>query len=96
MDPRSPYLRFLFYEDEARSRIRRLPPSTQFHMLFGFHMSESSRRANDGTVSVKSQARLEAQEQAESVRALNYGHVPILSSPEAVARINRLLAERFR
>jgi pimeloyl-ACP methyl ester carboxylesterase len=96
MDPKSEYLRLLFYEDEARSRIRRLPPSTEFHMLFGYRMSGRSKRANDGSVSVKSQARLEAQEQAASVRALNYRHVTILRSPEVVARLNLLLAERFQ
>lgn len=95
MDPKSEFLLSLFYEDGARSRIRPLPPSTEFHMLFGFRQSERSRRANDGTVSVKSQARYEAQEQAASVRALNFGHVPILSSREAVTRVNQLLAASF-
>ena len=95
MNPGSEYLRFLFYEDEERSRPRRLPPAVEFHLLFGFHMEGRAGAASDGSVSVASQARLEAQEQAASVRALDYGHVGILSSAEAVARVNGLLAARF-
>ena len=52
--------------------------------------------ANDGSVSVASQARLEAQEQGVSVRALDVGHEDILTSPDAIGRMNELLAERFR
>jgi hypothetical protein len=67
-----------------------------FHLLLGFRMKGSSATANDGTVSVASQARLEAQEQAASVRAFDSGHTEILSSPEVIAHVNRLLGERFR
>lgn len=94
MNPASDYLRWLFYGDDGR--VRELPEGTAFHLLLGFHMKASSGTANDGTASVASQARLEAQEQAASVRALDVGHVEILSSPEALAHVNRLLAQRFR
>ena len=72
------------------------PDEVAFHLLFGFRMKARSGTANDGTVSVASQARLEAQEQAVSVRAFDAGHLEILSSPEVIARVNRLLGERFR
>jgi hypothetical protein len=45
--------------------------------------------------SVASQARIEVQGQAETIRALDYGHVPILYSDEAVERVNMLLDKRF-
>jgi len=66
MDPRSDYLRWVFHDGDA---MRRLPPSTRYHMLFGFRMTGSNSVANDGTVSVASQTRAEAQEVAVSERA---------------------------
>ena len=96
MNPESEYLRWLFYEGEGRTTRRVLPPKLEFHMMFGFRMRNASSTANDGSVSVTSQARLEAQEQAVTIRAFDHGHVEILRSEEAVARVNRLLAGRFR
>lgn len=96
MSPSSDYLRWLFYQDEDRKRVRGLPARVEHHMMFGFRMSGLGSTADDGSVTVASQARLEAQEQAASVRAFDYGHVEILHSPEAVARLNRLLVGRFR
>jgi pimeloyl-ACP methyl ester carboxylesterase len=95
MNPASEYLRWVFYEDEGSENVKSLPDHVEFHMIFGFRMSGSSAIADDGTVSVASQARLEAQEQAQSIRALDYGHVPILHSPEVIGRINSLLEQRF-
>jgi hypothetical protein len=65
-------------------------------MILGFQMQRRGGTSGDGTVSVASQARLEAQEQARTVRALDYGHTQILRSPEVVERVNGLLAQRFR
>ncbi len=95
MNPDSEYLRWVFYEGEERENVKPLPSHVEFHMIFGFRMSGSSAIADDGTVSVASQARIEAQEQAQSIRALNYGHVPILHSPEVIQRINWLLEQNF-
>jgi hypothetical protein len=94
MSPASPYLRSLFYDDDGGAR--ELPDEAVFHLLLGFRMKGSSATANDGTVSVASQARLEAQQQAASVRAFDAGHLEILSRPEVIARVNQLLADRFR
>lgn len=95
MRPSGGFLRWLFYTDEHATRVRPLPEGVEFHMLFGFHMDGLSSTANDGTVTVASETRLQAQEQASTVRALDQTHVGILRSPEAIARIDRLLAERF-
>jgi len=93
MSPSSDYLRWLFYEGDAR---RRLAPETEFHMLFGFRMAKSGSVANDGTVTVASEARLEAQAEATSVRALDAGHVDILSAEPTIERVQQLLSARFR
>jgi pimeloyl-ACP methyl ester carboxylesterase len=95
MNPESEFLRWTFYEDEERANVKSMPDHVAFHMIFGFRMSGSSAIADDGTVSVASQARLEAQEQALSIRALDYGHVPILQSPEVIGRVNLLLERSF-
>jgi len=95
MRPTGEFLHRLFYDDEGATRVRPLPEGVEFHMLFGFHMTRAAERANDGSVTVASQARLEVQEQAATIRAFDRSHVGILGSPEAVARVNRLLAERF-
>lgn len=92
MSTDSDYLRWLFHDGD---RVRALPDRVAFHMMIGFRMKASSSTANDGTVSVASEARLEAQEQAASVRAFDVSHVEILSNPEVVGRVNRLLSERF-
>jgi pimeloyl-ACP methyl ester carboxylesterase len=95
MKPSSAYLRGLFYGDAGRSAARRLPEGAEFHMLLGFRMRGRGRIAGDGTVSVASQARLEAQAQAATIRALDRGHADILQAPEASERLNLLLAQRF-
>jgi pimeloyl-ACP methyl ester carboxylesterase len=95
MNPSSNFLRWIFYRDEHRKQRRLLPKDVGYHMIFGFRMTSSSDVANDGAVSVASQTRIEAQEQAATIRALDYGHVDILHSQEAVERLNYLLDHRF-
>ena len=95
MNPSSNFLRWIFYRDEDRKQRRHLPKAVEYHMIFGFRMAGSSSVANDGAVSVASQTRIEAQEQAVTIRAMDYGHVDILHSPEVVARLNYLLDNRF-
>jgi pimeloyl-ACP methyl ester carboxylesterase len=95
MNPRSDYLRWLFFEDEEREIVRSLPEEADYHMIFGFRMSDSNNVADDGSVTVASQTRAESQEQALTIRAFDYGHVSILHSREAVGRMQRLLGDRF-
>jgi hypothetical protein len=92
MRPSSDYLRWLFHADGA---ARRLPPGAEFHLLFGFRMRGRGRVADDGTVTVASQLRPEAQAQALTLRGLDQGHVEILESREALDRLNLLLSQRF-
>jgi pimeloyl-ACP methyl ester carboxylesterase len=91
--PGNPYLEGLFYKDPAtRSERRRLPPHVAYHMLFGFSgggMSGSS----DGTVSLASQLRAEAQEEALSLRGYDEDHTSILHRPAVTTRLNEILAE---
>jgi hypothetical protein len=96
MSPSSEFLRRLFYEDAGLGTLRPLPDAVEFHMLIGFRMRSRSRIANDGTVTLASQALPAAQGQATSLRALDAGHVDILEHPDAKARVNELLAQRFR
>ncbi len=95
MNPSSDYLRWLFYNGAERESVKTLPPRVDYHMILGFRMSSSSEVANDGKVTVASQARIEAQEQALSIRALDFGHFDIMRSPEAVERLKLLLDSRF-
>jgi pimeloyl-ACP methyl ester carboxylesterase len=95
MDPSSEYLRSLFFEGATNEIAKTLPASVDYHMMLAFKMRESSDIANDGKVSLTSQARAEAQSEAQTVRAWDYDHWSILSSPEAVARMNLLLDRRF-
>jgi len=95
MNPEGDYIGSVFYEDEDRETERHLPDEVEYHMIFGFRMSGSNDVAADGTVTVASQARLQVQEEARTIRAFDYGHVDILHSPEMVARLNLLLERRF-
>ena len=95
MSPSSDYLRWIFYEDVGRDVTKALPAHVDFHMFMGFRMSDSGKVADDSSVTLMSQARVEAQEEAASIRAWDYDHWEILKSPEAVARMNELLERRF-
>jgi pimeloyl-ACP methyl ester carboxylesterase len=95
MSPSSDYLRWVFYQDEARQVPRPLPEEADYHMIYGYRMCASKPIADDCRVTVASQTRLEAQEQALTIRALDYGHVDILHSEETVRRLNWLLDQRF-
>ena len=95
MNPTSDYIRSVFYTNESRTAERRLPNDVAYHMIFGFRMNGSEDVADDGTVTVASQARLQMQEEAHTIRALDYGHVDILHSPELAKRLSLLLEQHF-
>ena len=96
MNPNGEYLRWIFWEDDERTRPRNLAPETDFHMIFGFGMRRSGTFANDGKVRVSSQTRAEARDRALSRWPYDYDHRDILSAPEVVDRLNMILDERFR
>ena len=58
-------------------------------------VATATKVADDGTVTLSSQMRLAAQEEAQTIRALGYGHVDILHSPEVGQRVDQLLERRF-
>ncbi len=96
MNPSSDFLKGIFFEAPDYEQPRGLPPATRFDMLFGYHRKDNSFGPSaDGVLTVKSETRLEAVEAAESILPLDYDHVGIVHSPEAVERLNKLLDETF-
>jgi hypothetical protein len=86
----------LFYAPPDYQRVHPLPEQTHFHMMFGFKCKENSfGPSGDGVLSVKSETRIEAAEAAESILPLDYNHVDIVHSPEAVERLNLILGNHF-
>ena len=96
MNPNSAFLKGLFFAPPDFVRPRPLPDHVPFHMLFGYQRKEGSLGpSGDGTLTLKSEARIEATLAAKSVLPLDYDHHDILHSPEAVARLNRILTDTF-
>ena len=84
MQPDGPFLRTLFE--------RRLPAGVQYELMFGFRGGYSLWRPNhDGTVTLASQLRREAQQEAQGVFGFDEDHVSILGSPQVVAQLRTLL-----
>jgi len=95
MHSKSEYLRWIFWKDEDKTEAHELADETDFQMIVGFQMITSNPVANDSRVSVSSQARREAVGHATSRWLYEYDHRDILSAPEVVDRLGRILAERF-
>lgn len=95
MASNSQFLKDLFWDPKDTERPRRLPSRVAWHMLFSIHGASRGDESTDGSVTVASQLRLEAQQQVLSQLGLDYSHTGILESPEALRRVNRLLAARF-
>jgi pimeloyl-ACP methyl ester carboxylesterase len=89
MAPGSDYLHSLFYS--APDARRTLPAAMQHHLLFSFRKSGVGV-SGDGVVSVASQLRSEAQDDAADVRGFDATHTGILEDPAAVALVNRFLS----
>ena len=95
MNPKSEYLRWVFWNDEGETEPHEFSVETDFHMIFGYRMRTSGPAANDGMVSVSSQARGEALERALSRWPYDYDHRDILSAPPVIDRLNQILEDRF-
>ncbi|MDT4290332.1 alpha/beta hydrolase [Methylomonas sp. MO1] len=86
--PGSRFLHDLFYTGEgADSQRRKLPETMSKHLLFSFIETE----AGDGTVSLASELRAEAQEEADRIYGYPHSHMGILNAPETANQLNRLL-----
>ena len=86
--PGSPFLDGLFYKDTNKTERRRLPDSMAYHLFFGTR----GQGKTDDVVSINSQLRYEAQEEARSMRGFRETHTSILESPAVAARLNEILA----
>ena len=83
----SPFLQNLFLKPQ--------PVGLDFHLIFSIKKGNSILLAenNDGTVTLASQLRMEAQEEAETVFGFNEGHNSIVESQAVVERLNGLLGK---
>ncbi len=82
--PGSRFLKELFYVNDTR---RKLPEDMSKHLLFSFIDSG----VGDGTVSLRSELRPEAQEEANRMYGYQKSHMGILNSPETAIVVNLLL-----
>jgi len=74
--------------------LRRLPPQTEYHLLFGHKGGYSLTRPNtDGTVTLASQLKSPAQQEARRVVGFDEDHTSILSSPAVFTQYAALLAD---
>jgi len=89
--PGSDYLRSLYYQDGGTRR--RLPNRLPHHMLFSFRRGSTlPGPSGDQVVTVASELRPEAQDEATSIYGYDTSHVGILNQEDSVARVNAFLA----
>jgi hypothetical protein len=90
MVPGSPYQAAIF--------SRPFPPDLEYHLFFshrgGYNVMLGGN--TDGTVSLRSQLIMPAQERALEVRGFDEDHGSILASPVVIERLNSILADRRR
>ena len=91
--PGSEYLRHIFFWDpETLERRRRLPDHVSHHLIFGFKRNALlPGDCDDQVVTVASQLRLEAQDEAATVFGLDADHTEILRRPEIFELLNTIL-----
>lgn len=86
--PGSRFLHDLFYTGNGEDAPRRkLPETMSKHLLFSFIESQ----AGDGTVSLVSELRAEAQEEANRIYGYPQSHMGILNTQETANLLKRLL-----
>ena len=95
MAANSEFLKDLFWEPDDPEVPRALPERVAWHMMFSYRGKSRGDQSTDGSVTLKSQLRLEAWEQAVTAFPLDYSHTGILRSPEARQHLNELLGETF-
>jgi pimeloyl-ACP methyl ester carboxylesterase len=91
--PGSEYLRRIFFRDpETLEQRLRLPDHMSYHLIFGFQRNARlPGESSDKVITLASQLRLEAQEEAGTVFGVDASHVGILSRPETIKRLNAIL-----
>ena len=84
LDPGSEFVTTLFETP--------LPDNVPHHLIFGFRQdSILASESSDGVISLTSQLRTHAQEQARTLRGYDEGHVSILKSAAVISEINEIL-----
>jgi pimeloyl-ACP methyl ester carboxylesterase len=94
MAPDSPFLTGLFYADSPNVRVRRLVPvHVTCYLVFTYlRNSHAPGASGDGVVTVASQLRPEAQDEATRIFGFDEDHASVLSSPQVAATLNDLFA----
>ena len=94
MAPDSPFLTGLFYADSQNVRVRRLVPGhVTCYLVFTYlRNSHAPGASGDGVVTVASELRPEAQDEATRIFGFDEDHTSVLSSPQVAATLNGLFA----
>jgi pimeloyl-ACP methyl ester carboxylesterase len=89
----SEFLTRLFYDGTGAMRTRRrLPPHLKYDLLFTYRRNARRRgESDDGVISLASQLRPEAQDEAATIRGFDESHTSVLGSREAIALLRMLL-----
>ena len=86
LDPASDFITSLFDTP--------LPEDLPYHLIFGFRQdSIFGSQSSDGVIVLSSQLRDAAQEQAQTIRGYDEGHVSILSSEAVARKLNQILMQ---
>ena len=94
--PGSEFLHRLFFEDPGRGGRRHLPGPISHQLLFGYRRGGfGPGPSEDGVVTVASELRIEAQEDASGVRGFDEDHTSILRSRLVSAYLTDTLARTF-
>ena len=94
LDPNSEFLASLFGPSDDPDRDFELPESISKFLLFSHHGGDRlTRGTSDGVISMSSLLRPEAQQSAGWVYGVDASHAGILSHPDAVYQVNRILEQ---
>ena len=85
--PGSHFLSNLFYSDNKKLAHRHLPQNIPHHLIFTYLSGEP----DDGTISIESQLRPEAQEDAENLYGFLQSHTGVLEDNKTSILLNQLL-----
>ncbi len=91
LDPSGAFLRGLFYTGDGDRQ--RLPREIPFHLVFGYLRGSMPGQSSDGVIPLGSSLRLEAQEEAVSVRGFDADHVGLLHDPTVVRHVTSLITK---